>query len=86
MCLLSSKNCTMCYHNNMIDIKDIQKRLRDEIGASGMTQRELAEKLRINPSTVSKYMRLDKFPALDTFANICEVLDVSSDEILGLKR
>ena len=70
----------------MIDIKDIQKRLRDEIGASGMTQRELAEKLRINPSTVSKYMRLDKFPSLDTFANICEVLDVSSDEILGLKR
>ena len=70
----------------MIDIKDIQKRLRDEIRASGMTQRELAEKLRINPSTVSKYMRLDKFPALDTFANICEVLDVSSDEILGLKR
>ena len=70
----------------MIDIKDIQKRLRDEIGASGMTQRELAGKLRINPSTVSKYMRLDKFPALDTFANICEVLDVSSDEILGLKR
>lgn len=70
----------------MIDIKDIQKRLRDEIGASGMTQRELAEKLRINPSTVSKYMRLDKFPSLDTFANICEILDVSSDEILGLKR
>lgn len=70
----------------MIDIKDIQKRLRDEIGASGMTQRELAEKLSINPSTVSKYMRLDKFPSLDTFANICEVLDVSSDEILGLKR
>ncbi len=70
----------------MIDIKDIQKRLRDEIGASGMTQRELAEKLHINPSTVSKYMRLDKFPSLDTFANICEVLDVSSDEILGLKR
>lgn len=76
----------MCYHNHMIDIKDIQKRLRDEIGASGMTQRELAEKLHINPSTVSKYMRLDKFPSLDTFANICEVLDVSSDEILGLKR
>lgn len=86
MCLLSSKNCTLCYHNHMIDIKDIQKRLRDEIGASGMTQRELAEKLHINPSTVSKYMRLDKFPSLDTFANICEVLDVSSDEILGLKR
>lgn len=70
----------------MIDIKDIQQRLREEISASGITQRELADKLHINPSTVSKYMRLDKFPALDTFANICEILDVSSDEILGLKK
>ena len=76
----------MCYHNYMIDIKDIQKRLRDEIKASSITQRELAEKLKVNPSTVSKYMRLDKYPSLDTFANICEILDVSSDEILGLKR
>ncbi len=30
-------------------------------------------------------MRDDKFPSIDTFANICEILDVSSDEILGLK-
>ncbi len=40
----------------------------------------------INPSTVSKYVRLDKFPAIDTFANLCEILDVSADEILGLKK
>ncbi len=37
-------------------------------------------------SPVSKYVRLDKFPAIDTFANLCEILDVSSDEILGLKK
>lgn len=30
-------------------------------------------------------MRNDKFPSIDTFANICEILDVSSDEILWLK-
>lgn len=36
--------------------------------------------------TVSKYLRLDKFPSLETFANICEILDVSADEILGLKK
>ena len=70
----------------MIDIKDIQKRLRDEIKNSNLTQKELAEKVGINPSTISKYLRLDKFPAIDTFANICEVLDVSADEILGLKK
>ncbi len=69
----------------MITIEKIQKRLREAIECSNLTQKEIAEKLRINPSTVSKYMRLDKFPALDTFANLCEILDESADEILGLK-
>ena len=75
----------MCYYFYMIDIIEIQKRLREAIQYSHITQKELAEKLGINASTVSKYMRLDKYPSLDTFANICEILDVSADEILGLK-
>ena len=69
----------------MIKIEEIQKRLREAIQYSHISQKELAEKLGINPSTVSKYMRLDKYPSLDTFANICEILDVSADDILGLK-
>ena len=69
----------------MVKIEDIQKRLREAIKYSNVSQKELAEKLKINPSTVSKYMRLDKYPSLDTFANICEILDVSADDILGLK-
>ena len=76
----------MCYYFDMIKIEDIQKRLREEIRASGMPQKVLAERLGINPSTVSKYLRLDKYPALDTFANICDVLDVSADEIFGLRN
>ena len=70
----------------MISIEEIQKRLREAIMLSNISQKELAEKLGINPSTVSKYMRLDKYPSLDTFANICEILDVSADEILGLDK
>lgn len=70
----------------MIKIEDIQKRLREEIKSSDISQNELAKRLGINPSTVSKYLRLDKFPSLETFANICEILDVSADEILGLKK
>ncbi len=69
----------------MIKIEEIQKRLREAINYSNVSQKELAEKLNINPSTVSKYMRLDKYPSLDTFANICEILDISADDILGLK-
>lgn len=66
-------------------MEEIQKRLRDAIQYGTVSQKELAKKLGINPSTVSKYMRLNKFPSLDTFANLCEILDVSADEILGLK-
>ena len=75
----------MCYYFIMIKIEDIQKKLREAIQYSNISQKELAEKLNINPSTISKYMRLDKYPSIDTFANLCEVLDVSADEILGLK-
>ncbi len=69
----------------MVTISEIQKRLRAEIKSSDKTQKEIAEELGINPSTISKYMRLDKYPSLDTFANICKILDLSADEILGLK-
>lgn len=70
----------------MITIKEIQVRLRDAIRTSHMTQVEIAKQLGISQSTVSKYMRLDKFPAIDTFANLCKVLDVSADDILGLRE
>ena len=76
----------MCYYFNMIEINEIQKRLREAIKYGNISQKELAEKLGINPSTVSKYMRLDKYPSLDTFANICEILDVSADDILGINK
>ncbi|MCH5142304.1 MAG: helix-turn-helix transcriptional regulator [Clostridiales bacterium] len=69
----------------MITIKDIQSRLREAIETSNMTQTEIAKRLGISQSTVSKYMRLNKYPAIDTFANLCKILDVSADDILGLK-
>ena len=69
----------------MITLNEIQAKLREAINTSGMTQTEIARQLGISPNTVSKYMRLNKFPSLETFANLCKVLDVSADEILGLK-
>lgn len=75
----------MCYIAIMIEISDIQRRLREAIKTSPLSQREIAERLHVNPSTITRYMRDDKFPSIDTFANICEILEVSSDEILGLK-
>lgn len=69
----------------MITNIDIQKRLRQAISECGLSQKQIAEKLDVHASTINKYMKADKFPSLVTFANLCEILDVSADEILGLK-
>ncbi len=67
-----------------MELKDIQARLREVIQASGIPQKEIALKIGVSAQTVSKYMRTDIFPALDTFAKLCNLLDVKSDYILGL--
>ncbi|HIQ66220.1 MAG TPA: helix-turn-helix transcriptional regulator [Candidatus Coproplasma stercoravium] len=40
----------------------------------------------VSPQTVSRYMHDDIFPALDTLARLCRLLDISSDYILGIKE
>lgn len=66
-------------------VEAIHQRLSEAIKYSPLSQKEIAAKLGISASTVSKYTRLNVFPALETFAALCEILDISADEILGLK-
>lgn len=66
-----------------MELKDIQTRLRETIKSSGIPQKEIAKKIGVSAQTVSKYMRNDIFPALDTLAKLCKLLDVKSDYILG---
>lgn len=68
-----------------MEFKDIQVRLRECIAESGIPQKEIAKRVGVSLQTISKYMKKDIFPALDTFARLCSVLDVTSDFILGLK-
>lgn len=68
-----------------MQLKEIQARLRECIAWSGISQKELARRVGVSPQTVSKYMKRDIFPALDTFARICNAIEVSSDYVLGLK-
>lgn len=62
----------------------IQKRLRECIKSSTLQQQEIAKAIGVSEQTVSKYMNRNIFPALDTLAKLCVVLDVSSDYILGI--
>ncbi len=70
----------------MIPLEEIQKRLAETIKQSGLTQTELANKLNVRQQTISKYIKGTVFPALDTFANLCEVIDADPAYILGLSK
>lgn len=68
----------------MVTLDQIRGRLQEAIKQSGMTQTELAKKLNIYQSAVGQYLSGRAMPALDTFANLCAVLDVDPAYILCL--
>ena len=65
-------------------IDDIKLRLRAAIKDSGLSQKEIAKRVGVHPSTVSKYVRMEKYPSIDTFAELCRAIGASSDRLLGL--
>lgn len=67
-----------------MELSSIQTRLRECIKNSGFPQKVIAAEIGVSPQTVSKYMKQDIFPALDTLAKLCKLLDVSADYILGI--
>ncbi len=67
-----------------MDLSAIQTRLRESIKNSGLSQKVIAAEIGVSPQTISKYMKQDIFPALDTLAKLCKLLDVSADYILGI--
>lgn len=69
----------------MITLDQIRDNLVTEIKESGLSQSEIARRLNIKQQAVSQYITGQTMPALDTFANLCKILDISADEILGLK-
>ena len=69
----------------MINLQQIQLKIADAIIRSGLTQKELAKLLNISQSNISHYIKGDKMPALDTFANLCAILDLDTNDILCLK-
>ncbi|MDR3217267.1 MAG: helix-turn-helix domain-containing protein [Clostridiaceae bacterium] len=64
--------------------KIIKRRLTEAIKTSGLSMTEIAAALGLSVSIIAQYCNTKKFPRLDTFAQLCKVLDVSADYILGL--
>lgn len=66
----------------MTQLEQIHKRIAEAITKSGLTQTELAMRLGVRQSNISHYVKGDKMPSLDTFANLCAILDVDANDIL----
>jgi len=65
---------------------EIKNRLALEIKNSGLTTVEIARQVGVSPEMITQYKTTKKMPSIQTFARLCEVLDISADYILGLKQ
>jgi len=70
----------------MITLTKIRAKLQDAIRQSSLSQTELATKIGVGQQTVSEYLHGKSMPALDTFAKLCAVLDVDSNDILCISE
>lgn len=68
----------------MITLDQIRTRLQETIRQSGKSQTAIAKQIGIGQQTISEYLHGKSMPALDTFANLCAVLDVEPAYILCL--
>lgn len=66
----------------MITLEQIRTNLQEAIRQSGMSQTALAKALNIKQQTIACYLQGKAMPALDTFANLCALLDVDANDIL----
>ncbi len=72
----------MDYNTYIMNI--IGKRLHNCRKEEGLTQAQLAQKLSTTQSTIGKYERGELQPNLETLLQICKILNVSADYLLGL--
>ena len=64
----------------------IKRRLSEEIKNSGLSTIEIAKRVGVSPEMITQYKTTKKLPKLDTFAQLCEVLNADANYILGLKN
>ena len=64
----------------------IKERLSEELKNSGLTTIEIARRIGVSPEMITQYKTTKKLPSLDTFAKLCEELDLNANYILGIEK
>ena len=70
----------------MITLSEIQENLMREIKNSGLSQTEIAKRLGIKQPTIAQYISGRAMPSLDTFANLCVLLDIEPADVLNTNK
>ncbi|MCH5341413.1 MAG: FHIPEP family type III secretion protein [Acetatifactor sp.] len=67
-----------------MNTEDFGKRILSIRQNANLTQEELALRMGVTPQAISKWERGQSFPDISIFTDLCRVLNVSSDLLLGL--
>ncbi len=67
----------------MITNEQIRVKLVAAIRNSGLTQTEIAKRVGVIQSSIGQYLSGRAMSAIDTLANLCEVLDLDANDIFA---
>lgn len=67
----------------LVDAGEFVARLRAQMESKGLSQAELADRADLSRSTMTMFMAGDRKPSADALAKLADVLDVSTDYLLG---
>jgi transcriptional regulator with XRE-family HTH domain len=66
-------------------MNDFAKKLTDLMKEHGISQNQLAKILSVKQQTISRYMKGEREPEIDTIIKIAKFFEVSTDYLLGLE-
>ena len=64
--------------------REIASLLREQTARHELSQRELGRRANISSSQINLYLRGERSPTLDEFADICDTLNVRPEVVMGL--
>ena len=70
----------------MITQQEFGEKLKVIRKNNGLTQKELAQKIQVVNTTISKWEDGSMHPSLFTVVQFCEAFDLSLDDLVGLKK
>ena len=66
--------------------KNLGQRIAEALRKANFTQKELAEKIGVTETVMSRYISGDRDPKPETIANIATALHTTSDYLLGIEN